>query len=385
MSSIIRITTVLLLCLEGFSRVSAQGQFSGVFYGDYFYNIARDTSTARTNLPSSALTGPQSLQGFIVRRVYFTYDYDIAEKFATRFRLELDMTPNASGAYAIVENKNLSVFVKDAWLRWKSIFKGSDLYFGISPTAAYELSEREWSFRSLEKTIMDLRGITAARHVGVDLRGNLDEEGTFGYWVTVANVDNGQKPKDLTPRLENGDKYNLYSAHFSAKPSKEFVFTLYGDFRPTYPVNDPASTTSPKSTVSHNTLTSALFVGYRAKTDYAIGVEGFMQHTANDYADPADMNSLKPLDKIGISLWAWYNFADDLGAVARYDYYDPKTGSNNVEKGNSRQYILAGLAYRPAKNVQVIPNLQIETYESIPNGRSIGTAVTGRVTLAASF
>ena len=363
----------------------AQGKLSGVFYGDYFYNVVRDTAVYRANLPNSALNGPESNQGFVIRRVYFTYDYDLAEQFATRFRVELDETPNSSGAYNILSTGNVGVFVKDAWLRWKNIFKGSDLYFGIQPTSAYEISEGIWAYRGLEKTIMDLRGIVSSRHLGVALRGKFDDDGMFGYWVTVANQNSGVQPKDLTTTVRNGDKYNLYSLSLAYRPTEEVTLTLYGDYRPTYPVTDPASTAVPKATVSNNTLTGALFASYKDGNEFAIGAEAFTQQSSHTYADPVAVNQLKTLAKVGISVFGWYNFSDEFGAIGRYDYYDPKSGSDNSEKGDSRGYILAGLTYKPAKNVQVIPNLLVETYESIPNGRSIDAAVTARLTFLFSF
>jgi hypothetical protein len=376
---------VALALALGVAAGNAQGKFSGVFYGDYYYNIARDTLTARANLPNSALTGPEGLQGFVIRRMYFTYDYDFAEQFATRFRLEFDQTASSSGSYAILSNGNSSVYVKDAWLRWKNIFKGSDLYFGVQPTSAFEISEGLWSYRSLEKTIMDLRGIVSSRHLGASLRGKLDDDGVFSYWVTIANVNSGTQPKDGTQTLRNGDKYNLYSLQAAYRPLKALTVTAYGDFRPSFPVNDPASTTVPRGTVSNNTFTAALFAGYKQGNDYEVCAEGFTQQTGHAYIDPTATNKLKTQSKYGLSFWGWYNFNDDIGAVARFDYYDPTSGSDNSEKGNSRDYILLGLVFRPAKNVQVMPNVQVETYESIPNGRSIDPAVTGRLTFAFSY
>ncbi len=385
MRKILKAASVALVCLAGLSDVSAQGKFSGVFYGDYFYNVARDTAANRANLSNSALGGPVSNQGFVIRRVYFTYDYDLAEQFATRFRLELDETANSSAQYAVLSNGNISVYVKDAWLRWKDIFKGSDLYFGIQPTSAYEVSEGIWAYRSLEKTIMDLRGVVSSRVLGIALRGKLDDDGVFGYWVTIANSNSGVQPKDLGQTLRNGDKYNLYSLHLAFRPSKEVTLTLYGDYRPTFPVNDPASTTVPRATESNNTFTGALFAGYKQGNDFTLGAEAFTQQTAHAYTDPTNANALKTLSKMGVSVFGWYNFSDELGVVARYDYYDPKTGGNTAEQGDSRSYILAGLTYKPAKNVQVVPNIQVETYESIPNGRSIDAAVTGRLSFLFSF
>ncbi len=367
------------------SAARSQGKFSGVFYGDYFYNVARDTSANRANLPNSALGGPVSNQGFVIRRVYFTYDYDLAEQFATRFRLELDETPNSSAQYAVLSNGNIGVFVKDAWLRWKNIFKGSDLYFGIQPTSAYEISEGTWAYRSLEKTIMDLRGVVSSRVLGIALRGKLDDDGMFGYWVTIANSNSGTQPKDLGQTLKNGDKYNLYSLHLAFKPIKEMTLTLYGDYRPTFPVNDPASTSVPRATESNNTFTGAVFASYKQENDFVLGAEAFTQQTSHGYTDPTSATSLKTLSKLGVSVFGWYNFSEDLGVIARYDYFDPKTGSNSAEQGDSRSYFLAGLTLKPAKNVQVVPNIQVETYESIPGGRSTDAAVTGRLSFLFSF
>ncbi len=379
------ILTALVMVLgpsrEGFS----QGKFSGVFYGDYFYNVARDTAANRANLQNSALTGPVSIQGFIVRRVYFTYDNDLAEQFATRFRLELDGTANSNGQYSVLSNGNVSVYAKDAWLRWKDIFKGADLYFGIQPTSAYEISEGIWSYRSLEKTIMDLRGIASSRVLGIALRGKLDGGGKVGYWVTIANSNSGTQPKDLGQTLKNGDKYNLYSLHVSFRPVQQVTVTVYGDYRPTFPVNDPASTAVPQATESNSSFTGAVFASYRQENEYCLGAEAFTQQTAHGYIDPANPRALKTLSRLGVSIFSWYNFSEQWGVVARYDYFDPKTGSNAAEQGDSRSYVLAGLAYKPAKNVQVVPNLQVETYETIPGGRSVDAAVTGRMSFLFSF
>jgi hypothetical protein len=384
-----RVRLGMFLAIGGFAAMSpvavAQGKFSGVFYGDYAYNVARDSSTGHANLPSSVLGGPKSLQGFIIRRVYFTYDYDFAEQFATRFRLEFDQTANSSGAYAILSNGNQSVYVKDAWVRWKNVISGSDLFFGVQPTSAYEISEGLWSYRSLEKTIMDLRGIVSSRHLGISLRGKLDAENLFSYWVTIANANSGTQPKDVTSALKNGDKYNLYGLQLAFRPTKELTLTLYGDFRPTYPVNDPASTVVPKATVSNNTLTGALFAAYKKGSEFELAAEAFTQQTGHAYALSTSPTTLKSLSKMGVSVWGWFNFSDDLGAVARFDYYDPKVGSDNSEQGNSRNYIVAGLTYRPDKNVQIMPNVVVETYEPVPDGRSIDAAVTARLTFAFNY
>ncbi len=362
-----------------------QGKFSGIVFGDYFYNAARDTAFNRANLPNAATGGAKSMQGFLIRRINFSYDYDISEQFAMRFRLEMDGSGGPTGA--TTQDKKLAAYVKDAWLKWKGVFTGSDLIFGIQPTSAFDVSETAWSYRNLEKTIMDLRGIVPSRGLGVALKGKIDDEGVFNYWAMAANPGSGSNPKDLSVAASQAqnDKYNVYSLMFQIKPSKEFQATVYGDFRPAAPVNDPTSTTVPRATVGHGTMTGSLFLNYTDGQNYSVGAEGFLQSTSDAYTDPANPPSLKGLSAMGLSFWAWVNFNPGLALVGRFDMYDPRTGSNDAEKGDSRDYILVGLACKPAKGVAIIPNVQMETYESIPNGPSFDSSITGRVTFSFSF
>src|SRR5512146_3331458 len=135
-----------------------KGKLSGLMFGDYFYNIdQRDTAK-------------KDLNGIQLRRIYFTYDYAISPNFDTRFRLEADQS-------ALTSDGKIGVFVKDAYLKWKGIFEGSDVLFGVSPAPAFDASEEAWGYRSLEKTIMDLRGIVPSRDLGVDLKGKLTDDG----------------------------------------------------------------------------------------------------------------------------------------------------------------------------------------------------------------
>ncbi len=370
---------VLALPWAGYS----QGKFSGIVFGDYFYNAARDSNFSKSGLSNAATGGPKSNQGFVIRRINFSYDYDIAENFATRFRLEADASGGPNGDVDL--SHKLTVYVKDAWLRWKKAFGSNDLIFGIQPTPAFDVSESAWSYRSLEKTIMDLRGIVPSRGLGIGLRGNFDEGGTVSYWLLVSNQGNGSVPKDLGSTLSNGDKYNSYGLQIQIKPSKEFLVTVYGDYRPTYPVNDITSTTVPKATVAHQTITGAAFACYTQPDKFAIGLEGFTQMTANSYALPSDPTTLKSLSRLGVSVWAWVNFDPTISGIARFDMFDPIMGSDDLEKGDSRNYILVGLAFKPTKQFQLMPNVQVETYESVPNGPSFDTSITGRLTFAYSF
>jgi hypothetical protein len=353
--------------------VHAQGKFGGYMFGDYFYNVARDTAFRRANLPNAAVNGQKDLQAFQIRRIYFTYDNDISENFATRFRLESDLT---AGSKETDANNKVTVFVKDAFLTWKNIFEGSNLIFGLQPTSAFDISEAAWGYRSLEKTIMDLRGVIPSRELGVSLKGKLIESGAINYWATIANNTGTSNPNGVVADV---DKFKRYSVNLQFKPTDQFQITAYGSYLARPNTNLAGSTTVPPASVTNGTLTTALFAGYAEKDKYSIGVEGFLASTANGMTNSSvTPSTMKAANAMGISVFGWANVSTDLAIVGRYDYFDPNTDGN--VKGDLRNYFLAGLSYKPDKNVAITPNVQIETYQAVPNGRSIDASVTGRLT-----
>ncbi len=166
------ITGILIsFSIVNYGQETKWGKISGQVFADYFYNISRDTSFE--NFSNTAVEGAKDLNGFVLRRAAINYDMDISEKFSARFRLEADSKSNTS-------NSRIGVFVKDAFLKWKNIFDGSDLIIGIQPTVSFEVAEKYWGYRSLEKTIQDLRGFVASRDFGIALRGKLTENGKMG-------------------------------------------------------------------------------------------------------------------------------------------------------------------------------------------------------------
>ncbi len=233
----------LILFTVSLTFAQTGGKLSGLIYSDYYYNAVRDTGI--TSLPNVARGGPEDLNGFDLRRAYLTYDYIISDNFTTRFRLEAD-------GRALTDNGRIGVFVKDAWVRWKEILPGQDIIFGIQPTPAYEISEAYYGYRSLEKTIMDLRGVVTSRDFGLALRGNIT--GDLNYWFLFGNYSGNNTERD---------KYKRLYGQLSFKPVKNMITTFYGDleFRPE--IKDPAS----DNMVGNNVVTTAVFRGlYRTES-----------------------------------------------------------------------------------------------------------------------
>jgi hypothetical protein len=343
--------------------INAQPKFSGLMYGDYFYNAAvSDSSKANLN-------------GFQFRRIYITADYTISDSYDARFRMESDQSANSNTA-----GGKLGVMVKDAWLRWKNIFSGSDLIFGLSPTPAFDVSEGAWGYRSLEKTIMDLRGIVPSRDLGIDLKGKITGDGSVKYWVKIGNnSSNGPET----------DKYKRYYALLQITPVTNFMFTVYGDYQALAQKQDAFD----KVNKENNVFTGALFLNYAAKDQYSFGIEGFYRTQSNNI----DLNvptatAASAQVGYGVSFWGWYGFSDMIRLVARYDLYEANkdyknsTKNLNYTKGDQLGFILAGLDFKVDKNVSIIPNFEYTTYQYLPKLNSTyDHDLVARVTFAFNF
>lgn len=315
-------------------------KFSGLMFGDLFYN-------ANAINPAN-----KDLNGFQFRRVYITTDYTINDKFSTRFRMES----------AISSGANIGVFVKDAWLKWKDVFKGSDLIVGMSPTPAFDASEGAWGYRALEKTIMDYFKIVSSRDIGIDLKGKLDEGGVAKYWLKIGD-GSGNKPET--------DKYKRYYAQIQLKPSSNFMVTLYGDYASHAPVMDPYD----NQMKNNSAFVAAGFVNYKQGKTFSLGIEGFIKSQQNNFATTGALQTQKGF---GVSFWAKAMVSDNVGIVGRYDTYDPNTNSAVT---NDRQGLIIGaLDFKVAPKVSVMPGVEVHTVQGAND-----SDVTPRVTFFWQF
>ncbi|HET54071.1 MAG TPA: hypothetical protein ENN33_02520 [Ignavibacteria bacterium] len=331
-----------------------KGRISGYMFGDYFYNITRDNEIE--SFSNTANGGEKDVNGIQFRRIYFTYDYNISAKFSSRFRLEADQKSTTS-------NDKIGVYVKDAYLKWTNIFTGSDFIFGIQPTPAFEISEEIWGHRFLERTIMDLRGIVSSRDIAVSLKGKLNSDGTIKYWLMFGN-GSGNKPEL--------DKYNRYYAHLQYTPFENFTSTIYVDFKARPKIENPII---PGESISNNDITYALFVGYKKRENFSIGIEGFLHQRQNGMIS---LNEMKNRNGLGISAFGSYNFNEEFSFAGRYDFFDPNIDKNSA--GDLRNWMLISLNYKPDKKVTISPNIIYETYQKSSDGRTFKPSLTLRIT-----
>lgn len=316
-------------------------------FSEFYYNAQRDTIS---NLPYRVYGGEQGLNGFQFKRIYFTYDYNISKKFSTRFRLE--------GAHGkTFQNSNVSIFIKDAYISWNNIFKGSDLIVGIQPTLAFTTTDKLWK-RYIEKTIMDLNGIVDSRDFGISLNGNFDEQGKASYGVMLGN--------NSGTNLGEVDKHKRAYAHFGFNPAKSIYITLFSDFQ--------------EQAEGKNEYTEALMIAYKKGNEVCFGVETFWDRKKN-YTDGA--NVIENLDSYGISIFGWKAFNNFFSVFGRYDYL--KRNLISANGSDYRNLFLFGLEFKPDENVYISPNAAIETYQPFSNGNTIKSSITPRLSLFYSF
>lgn len=325
------------------AQEKAPVKLSGVVFADYFYNIDQYADSLK------------DFNGFQFRRIFFTVDYTISDIFSSRFRLEADQS-------ALTSNGRIGVFVKDAYLKWQNIFSGSDLIAGISPTPSFQVSEEVWSYRSLEKTIMDLRGIVASRDFGLDLKGKLNSAGSVNYWIKIAN-NSGNSPEN--------NKFKRYYGLLHFKPSKITDITLSGDYDTRAGISDPAA----QNTKNNDRVTGAVFAGIKQPGSFALGVESYFRNSNNNYKKPGT-DKLITEKAAGLSLFGWFALSERFNYVARVDVNDP----NSDRANDATLYMITGLDYRPHPNVSIIPNIIAQFYQN-KNQRDL----VGRVTLNLSL
>ena len=355
-----RFTTLCLVAaaLIGLNAQDVEkGKISGEAFVDYYYNISRDSASSR--IPNSVLKGAKDLNAFEYRRVTFSYDYSFSSTFQSRVRLESDQTStNGNG---------VTPFIKDLSLKWKNIFDGSDLSFGVQPPPSFQVSESYWQFRCLEKTIMDHRSIASSRDLGIALKGKIDNEGILGYWIMIAN---GTSVKPET------DKYKRAYAQINLAPMKNMNITLYTDYKARDKITQTNSANQSVVSLNSDVITSAAFIGVKGD-EFSCGTEGFIQITRNGYSvSTGNQTNFSNLDGIGISVYGNYKILKDISLVGRYDYYDPNAKADH----DSRNFAILGLSFLAEQNIRIIPNVLIETYEKGKN-ISYDPAITGRLTV----
>ncbi len=314
-----------------------RGRISGTMFGDAYYNATGDpvhvysgsADLGKVNIDGTPNIG-KDLNGVQLRRVYFQLDNDLSIKFATRFRLEMDGKELTSGG-------KLAMFVKNAYLQAKNVVPRGNFFFGEISTPTFENSEEFWQYRSIEKTIVDFRGLASSSDLGLELKGYADAGHKIGYSAMLGDGQ-GQKPET--------NRYKRYYFSLPLSPIHDLKIEPYVDYEPGVAGADKAL--------------YKLFAGYEFKKA-AIGGE-IVDQVIHSRVGP----NTEPR---GFSAFARATPMATLGAFARYDRWLPnKRAANRVDS----DLIMAGLDWQPYKDIHVMPNVEATQYHA--QGAAVGPA-----------
>lgn len=378
------------------------GKLWGYAFGDYAYKGGADEAGRGGSNQYTKV--PVNTNEFQFRRIYLGYTYYISKKFTADLLLaaEDDFNGNfGQGTGDVLSNGKFTPYVKLADLRWKNLWKGTDLVIGQSPTPTFAMgaplaedarntqtTEEVWGYRSVERTIADIRR-TSSYDFGVALQGWFDpKHGNFGYDLMVAN-GNGDKPATNSFKWFYGD---VYAKFFN----KHLIIDLYQDYTKLNwsPMVDgqaeTKTTTSSGTTYAlptpnnfhHDRNMTKAFVAWNTKK-LTIGVEAFQNTLMGDVAAVDVNHNVHYLTTKATDISVYVRgaiYKDKLNFFARYDNYNPshdlKEVTNNpnyvsytaltsqYEPTTKEQFITFGLDYMPMSKIHIMPNIWMDTYNS---------------------
>lgn len=329
---VISLGIIFLLNIRSIAK--EPGKISGYMFGDYYY-VAANHDEVR-----------EGKNGFWFRRIYFTYDHGLSENFSIRFRIEM----NSAGNFT--SNNKLEPFVKDAYLKWKH--SRHTIIFGLSSTPTWDVIEKIWGYRAVEKTPLDLQKFGSSRDFGLAFKGSLDSQNRVNYHFMIANGSG-------TGTENNEGKKLLFS--LGAKFTDNFFVEGYADFE-----ERPGRT---------NRYTLQGFVAYQ-REDFRLGVQ--LAHQTRQTGE-----GLEDLKLQIASVFAAVKLSQQAWSLVRFDRtFDPNSFGNKIsyipfDATAKSNFFLAGVDITPIKNVHIIPNVEAVVYDEV-SGERPDTDVIPRIT-----
>ena len=352
------------------SAFKPHGQLWGYAFGDFAFKGHSDTVGGGRGGSNQYTKVAQNQSMFQLRRVYLGYNYDISPKFSAEFLFAAeDNATTSAGGYAVATSGDLltdnkfTAYIKLCNLRWKQIYPGADLVFGQVATPAFPLlSEVVWGYRSIERTVSDIRR-TPSFDLGVTLQGRfIPSSDKYGYNVMVGNGQSA-KPENDAFKWFYGDVYGKFL-------NKHLIVDLYQDYErlnwtPTW---------------HHDRNMTKLYIAYTVPK-LTVGFEAFTNTLMGDVNAVGSDKKTYHFNTVATDISFYVRgrlYKDKWGFFARYDSYNPSknigqfddgktftsysVNTSQYDPGTKENFMTLGLDYTPVKNVHIMPNIWYNTY-----------------------
>ncbi len=335
-----RIWVPALFCL--FMAAVALGAerptITGLVFGDYYWIAGHHNPDI------------EGRNGFWFRRIYLTLDQQFTKQLEVRLRFEMNSPGDFSSA------TKLEPFVKDAYLKYR--FGHHAVYLGLSPTPTWDVIEKFWGYRPVEKTPLDLQKFGSSRDFGIALKGSLDRSKKWRYHLMIGN---GSGVRGET----NEGKIFLLSLGFY--PDEHVFVEIYGDY-------DDRPGSSDRYT----------FQGF-------LGLKGSWGRVGLHYAHQT--RQIEDGDDLQLdiaSIFTVLKLSDNVYVFSRYDrVFDPNPDGAKIaylpfDPTTRSNFIVAGVDFHVVENVRLIPNIEIVFYDQ-QAGERPDTDVVPRLTFTYIF
>ena len=317
-----RVLCIMLLS----SLMIGEGKISGTG----FFNYTSDLTDGVSGSDKSSF-------GF--DRVYFTYKNSVSDNISFKFQTDVgrfDFVDEDDDGNAIVSGKShLFAYIKKAQLDWKTPI--SKITLGMQGMNVFNVTEKTWGFRFIEKSPMDKHKFSSSADMGIGVSGKFSN---VSYSLLSTNGAGYKKEesdafKKTSIQLVYGEKKLVKKDGFNIGTS--LTFEPYHD--------------------GENYMKSVMaFFGGYAGSGFRVGAE-FDTKT----------DSKTELSEQIIAFYGSYKFTDVFEGLVYIDMYDEDTATD--EDGET--YIIAGLNYYPTKGLTITPNVRLKSFEDGSDGETV--------------
>ena len=343
------------------STFKPSGKLWGLTFGDLAWKEHAD-ALGRGATQYSGASFPQNYSSFDFRRIYFGYDYNISKRFTTQLLLAYENPYPAGGNADVDQGGNRVLYLKAANVRWKGILPHSDLIIGQQATPSTTLvSTVLWGYRSIERTISDMRSIAKTYDFGASLQGN-DAKGNIGYHVLVSD-GNGTKLPTNPFRKFSGDVFARFL-------KQRLILDAYADYQREQLLPVEQHEVTYKGLIAWQSKPVTIGVEYVTQTQYSP-----LTTKATKIKPATDTTNINVIQS-GLSVFIHGPiYKNKLAFFARYDTYDPDDNYNATifketagESSVTQVFITAGLDWSPNKNIHIMPNIWYDAFHDSSTG-----------------
>ncbi len=221
--------------------------------------MARGGSKQHTSIPQ----GRTKIQ---MRWIYLGYDFNISRTFSTAILLAAEdyiTTGTGTTNGEFLADIKLAFYIKLINLRWKNIWKATDLVLGQVGTPAYSIfTEQIWGYRPIDWRVTDIRR-TPSCDSGITVQCKYGKDGRSGYYVRAGNGTSA-RPENDNFRWYNADVWALFI-------NRKLTFDVYVDYEK---LNDIPSWHHSRSMIKG-------FASYSTPA-FTFGIEGYLNNLKNE-------------------------------------------------------------------------------------------------------